>query len=155
MRAVLPDIGPQNVEITYATNGLGYVGRPAPVPVDVTLRLVGYEYTPLSSAACLARGCRCARPRPCPAKGCSPGEGSATDPIREAARPGRAGLRPVFLRRLPPGAPRLVGLVIDGGRLMNLDAQSAAFSDAAALAAAARLDRRRGRSPQPVPPHSP
>ncbi len=40
-------IGPGNVEITYATNGLGYVGRPAPVPVDVTLRLVGYEYTPL------------------------------------------------------------------------------------------------------------
>lgn len=47
MRAVLPSIGPDNVEITYATNGLGYVGRPTPVPVDVTLRLVSYEYTPL------------------------------------------------------------------------------------------------------------
>ncbi len=47
MRAVLPGIGPGNVEITYTTNGLGYVGRPAPVPVDVTLRLVGYDYTPL------------------------------------------------------------------------------------------------------------
>jgi hypothetical protein len=47
MRAVLPSIGPGNVEITYATNGLGYVGRPPPIPVDVTLRLVGYEYTPL------------------------------------------------------------------------------------------------------------
>ncbi len=52
MRAVLPGIGPGNVEITYATNGLGYVGRPAPVPVDVTLRLVGYDYTPCSSGAC-------------------------------------------------------------------------------------------------------
>lgn len=47
MRAVLPDLGPGNVEITYATNGLGYVGRPTPVPVDVTLRLVSYTYTPL------------------------------------------------------------------------------------------------------------
>lgn len=47
MRAVLPGIGPANVEITYTTNGLGYVGRPVPVPVDVTLRLVGYGYTPL------------------------------------------------------------------------------------------------------------
>lgn len=47
MRAVLPGLDPGNVEITYATNGLGYVGRPVPVPVDVTLRLVGYEYSPL------------------------------------------------------------------------------------------------------------
>lgn len=41
----------------------------------------------------------------------------------------------------------LVGLVIDGGRLMGLDAQTASFADAAALAAAARLDR----SPEAIP----
>ncbi|WP_342163525.1 pilus assembly protein TadG-related protein [Methylobacterium sp. SD21] len=41
----------------------------------------------------------------------------------------------------------LVGLVIDGGRLMSLDAQSASFSDAAALAAAASLNRSPGAIP--------
>ncbi|WP_187278537.1 MULTISPECIES: TadE/TadG family type IV pilus assembly protein [unclassified Methylobacterium] len=47
MRAILPGISTRNVEVTYRTNGLGYVGRPVPVPVDVTLRLVGYEYSPV------------------------------------------------------------------------------------------------------------
>lgn len=65
MRAVLPALAPENVEITYATNGLGYVGRPPPVPVDVTVRVVGFRYEaiflgllfadaiPLSAAATL------------------------------------------------------------------------------------------------------
>lgn len=47
MRAVLPGLARASVEVTYATNGLGYVGRPLPVPVDVTLRLVKYEYVPV------------------------------------------------------------------------------------------------------------
>ena len=47
MRAVLPGLGRSNVEVTYTTNGLGYVGRPIPVPVDVTLRLVKYDYVPV------------------------------------------------------------------------------------------------------------
>ena len=44
MRAVLPDLRPDNIRIAYATNGLGYVGRPLPVPVDVTVSLVGLRY---------------------------------------------------------------------------------------------------------------
>ena len=47
MRAVLPGIRPENVQVTYATNDLGYVGRPPPVPVDVTIRLVGLDYETL------------------------------------------------------------------------------------------------------------
>lgn len=47
MRAVLPDLKPENVEIAYATNGLGYAARPGPVPVDVEVRLVGFSYHPL------------------------------------------------------------------------------------------------------------
>lgn len=47
MRAVLPDLRPENVQIAYATNGLGYVGRPLPVPVDVTISLVGLSYRSL------------------------------------------------------------------------------------------------------------
>ena len=46
MRAVLPDLRPENLVIRYATNGLGYVGRPVPVPVDVGLSLVGRSYEP-------------------------------------------------------------------------------------------------------------
>lgn len=44
MRAVLPQLRPEQVEIGYATNGGGYVGRPVPVPVDVTVRIVGLAY---------------------------------------------------------------------------------------------------------------
>lgn len=47
MRAVLPSLARSNVEVTYATNNLGYVGRPIPVPVDVTLRLVKHDYVPV------------------------------------------------------------------------------------------------------------
>ena len=47
MRAVLPDLRPENVQVAYATNGLGYVGRPLPVPVDVTVSLVGMSYRSL------------------------------------------------------------------------------------------------------------
>ena len=43
MRAMLPDLTSANVEISYTTNGLGYVGRPTPVPVNVTVRLVRYS----------------------------------------------------------------------------------------------------------------
>jgi hypothetical protein len=45
MRAVLPQLRPEQVEIGYRTNGLGYVGRPIPVPVDIELRLVGLTYS--------------------------------------------------------------------------------------------------------------
>ena len=47
MQAVLPSLRPENVRIGYATNGLGYVGRPMPVPVDVTVSLVGLGYRPI------------------------------------------------------------------------------------------------------------
>jgi hypothetical protein len=58
-----------------------------------------------------------------------------------------AGFVLVFYAVCIPVLLGLVGLVIDGGRLMSLDAQSAAFSDAAALAAAAHLDRSPGAIP--------
>jgi len=44
MRAVLPDLRTDQIEVSYETNGLGYVGRPVPVPVNVTVRLVGLRY---------------------------------------------------------------------------------------------------------------
>lgn len=44
MRAVLPGLGAQNVQVSYATNGLGYVGRPIPVPVNVGVSLLGLSY---------------------------------------------------------------------------------------------------------------
>ncbi len=47
MRAVLPELRPEEVEVSYATNGFGYGGRPGPVPVDVEIRLVGFGYRPL------------------------------------------------------------------------------------------------------------
>ena len=47
MQAVMPDLKPDNVEVSYATNDLGYVARPLPVPVDVRVTLVGVHYTPL------------------------------------------------------------------------------------------------------------
>ncbi len=58
-----------------------------------------------------------------------------------------AGFVLVFYAVCIPVLLGLIGLVIDGGRLMSLDAQSAAFSDAAALAAAAHLDRSPGAIP--------
>lgn len=45
MQAVLPELKPENVRIAYATNGFGYVGRPLPVTVDVTVSLIGVSYT--------------------------------------------------------------------------------------------------------------
>ena len=47
MRTVLPDLQAANVEVSYATNGFGYVARPVPVPVDVRVSLVGLSYKPL------------------------------------------------------------------------------------------------------------
>lgn len=47
MQAVMPSLRAENVRIGYATNGLGYVGRPVPVPVDVTVSLVGVNYRPI------------------------------------------------------------------------------------------------------------
>lgn len=44
MRATLPQLRPDQIEIAYATNYLGYVGRPVPVPVNVTVSLVGLRY---------------------------------------------------------------------------------------------------------------
>lgn len=44
MRAALPGLRPDQIEVSYATNALGYVGRPVPVPVNVTVRLVGLRY---------------------------------------------------------------------------------------------------------------
>lgn len=47
MRAVLPRLEPANLRITYSTNGLGYVGRPPPVPVDVTVQIVDLAFDPI------------------------------------------------------------------------------------------------------------
>lgn len=47
MRAVLPRLEPANLRITYTTNGLGYVGRPPPVPVDVTVQIVALAFDPI------------------------------------------------------------------------------------------------------------
>lgn len=44
MRATLPQLTADQVELSYATNGLGYVGRPVPVPVNVTVKLIGLRY---------------------------------------------------------------------------------------------------------------
>lgn len=44
MRSVLPQLKPENVQVRYATNGIGHVGRPPPVPVDVTVRIIGLRY---------------------------------------------------------------------------------------------------------------
>lgn len=53
MRGVLPDVTVGNVEIAYATNGLGYVARPGPVPVDVRVTLKGLAYRPFFLQAVL------------------------------------------------------------------------------------------------------
>lgn len=53
----------------------------------------------------------------------------------------------VFYAIAIPALLALAGLVLDAGRLLGLDSQSAAFADAAALAAAARLDRSDGAIP--------
>lgn len=47
MQAVMPSLRAENLRIGYATNGLGYVGRPVPVPVDVTVSLIGVTYRPI------------------------------------------------------------------------------------------------------------
>lgn len=47
MNAVLPELRPENLQVGYETNGLGYVARPGPVSVDVTIRLVGVTYRPI------------------------------------------------------------------------------------------------------------
>ena len=47
MQAVMPNLKPDNIEISYAANGLGYVARPGPVPVDVRVSLIGVRYTPI------------------------------------------------------------------------------------------------------------
>lgn len=47
MQAIMPDLRPADIEISYATNGAGYVARPVPVPVDVTVSLLGMHYKPL------------------------------------------------------------------------------------------------------------
>ncbi len=44
MRAVLPQLRADQIELTYATNHLGYVGRPIPVAVDVTVRITEMRY---------------------------------------------------------------------------------------------------------------
>ena len=53
MRAVLPEIGAENVRVTYTTNGLGHVTRPGPAPVDVRVTLVGLHYRPIFLADAL------------------------------------------------------------------------------------------------------
>lgn len=47
MQAVMPDLKPENVRVSYATNGFGYVAQPVPVPVDVRVDIIGLSYTPL------------------------------------------------------------------------------------------------------------
>ena len=44
MRAALPRLRPEQVEISYANNYLGYVGQPLPVPVDVRVTIVDLHY---------------------------------------------------------------------------------------------------------------
>lgn len=44
MRVALPQLRADQIEVSYATNYLGYVGRPIPVPVDVTVRLLDMRY---------------------------------------------------------------------------------------------------------------
>lgn len=55
MQAVLPALRAENIEISYSTNGSGYVARPGPVPVDVGLSLVGFHYRPLLLGDLLGR----------------------------------------------------------------------------------------------------
>lgn len=44
MRAVLPNLTAANVRITYAPNGLGFVGS-GPLPVTITVQLFNYTYS--------------------------------------------------------------------------------------------------------------
>lgn len=44
MQAVLPQLKPEQLSFTYATNNLGYVGRPLPVPINITVKIVGLNY---------------------------------------------------------------------------------------------------------------
>jgi hypothetical protein len=45
MRRVDPWITAQNVQIQYAPNGLGFVGRPGGLPVTVTVALINLSYS--------------------------------------------------------------------------------------------------------------
>ena len=55
MQAVLPRLEPANLRVTYATNGLGYVGRPPPVPVDVTVQIVDLAFDPIFAGLLFAK----------------------------------------------------------------------------------------------------
>lgn len=44
MQLVYPRIQPENLVIEYTFNGLGFVGRPGGLPVDVTVRLTGMTF---------------------------------------------------------------------------------------------------------------
>lgn len=44
MRAALSTLQAEDLEVKYAMNYLGYVGRPVPVPVDVTVSIVNMKY---------------------------------------------------------------------------------------------------------------
>lgn len=55
MQAVLPRLEPANLRVTYATNGLGYVGRPPPVPVDVTVQIVDLAFDPIFAGLLIAK----------------------------------------------------------------------------------------------------
>ncbi len=44
MQQVDPFIAAENVQIRYAANGLGFVGRPGGLPVTVTVRLIGMTF---------------------------------------------------------------------------------------------------------------
>jgi Flp pilus assembly protein TadG len=44
MQQIDPYIAAENVQITYAANGLGFVGRPGGLPVTVTVQLIGRTF---------------------------------------------------------------------------------------------------------------
>ena len=55
MRAVLPELQAESIRIRYATAGRGYVGRPPPVPVEVSLEIVGMSYAPAFTGTLFGR----------------------------------------------------------------------------------------------------
>lgn len=74
MQAVLPGLAARNLRIRYATNGLGYVARPPPVPVDVTVEIVDLAFEPLFAGLLLPG------PVPLAASATLPGEDLVTQP---------------------------------------------------------------------------
>ncbi|AMJ62710.1 TadE/TadG family type IV pilus assembly protein [Bosea sp. PAMC 26642] len=44
MRAILPQLRADQIEVSYAMNYLGYVGRPVPVPVNVQVKILDLRY---------------------------------------------------------------------------------------------------------------